>query len=187
MEFKTKNLRIVSPAADQLWSEPWELRNRFDDNDLKGRLCFYGDIKYGEIELDHDLPKETIENGWAKEGLLRFLNWAFTNKQLIFIHTTAENKYEEHFFESMGWMEDGKNENGRQYMFFRPLRSWKWIYAAVGFAMGLAWGYMFNKVWLFVCIGAFAGFTVGQFFEISDGKKFKKTLEARRRYLDSLK
>ena len=189
MEFKTKNLKIVSPAEKDPWSEPWEFQNKFDPEDLKGRVCFNGPLKYGEMELEYDFPKKSIESGWAKEGLLRFLNWAFKNRELYFINVTVSNKIEESFFKSLGWVDDVKMGKGHRLVKWRDLTKWRYAYALIGMGIGYAWGFMIGDkwVWPLLCIGVFLGFTAGQLMERHDVSKLQKTLDSRRRYLESIR
>ncbi len=187
MELTTKKLRLVSPAEDELWTQPWEVYKK-NGEELEGRFCFYGDIKYGETELQHDFPKENLENGIAKEALQGFLSWAYSKrKDLYFLHTTVINEAEEKFFKQFGWVEDGDNPEGKQLLKWKALTPWRWIYGVTGFAVGIFWEQLMNRHWVFSIAGAVLGFAIGIFLEFTEQKKLSKALEARRRYLDSIK
>ena len=116
-----------------------------------------------------------------------FLDWAFKNKELFFIHTTVTTDAEEKFFKSIGFIDDGENSEGKQLLRWRTKTYWGLVYGITGGAIGAVWGYFINQWWVCLCVGAFLGVTIGQFVERSDLKKIGETLKKRRAFLDSQK
>ena len=77
---------------NRIWYAPWKMVLA-DSQESVGDLCFKGPVKNHSVEIGYGVLSEHESNGYASEALQAMTQWAFSQKDVVFVEAeTAPDK-----------------------------------------------------------------------------------------------
>ncbi len=166
---------------NRVWCAPWKMVLT-DSHESVGDLCFKGPVKNHAVEIGYGVLSEHESNGYASEALQSMTQWAFSQKDVVFVEaeTTPDNRASQRVLEKCGFVPDGTTgEEGPRFVLERPLTNWSPIYMLFGMSIGMAIGHFQNQVLWGMAIGMSLGVLVGLLLNNS-AKKNRDALRQQR-------
>ena len=166
---------------NRVWYAPWKMTLK-DSQEAVGDICFKGPVKNHSVEIRYGVLPEHESNGYASEALQAMTQWAFSQKNVVFVEaeTAPDNKASQRVLEKCGFVPDGTTgEEGPRFVLERPLTNWSPIYMLFGMSIGMAIGHFQNQVLWGMAIGISLGVLVGLLLNNS-AKKNRDVLRQQR-------
>ena len=166
---------------NRVWYAPWKMVLT-DSQESVGDLCFKGPVKNHSVEIGYGVLSEHESNGYASEALQAMTQWAFSQKDVVFVEaeTAPDNRASQRVLEKCGFVPDGTTgEEGPRFVLERPLTNWSPIYMLFGMSIGMAIGHFQNQVLWGMAIGMSLGVLVGLLLNNS-AKKNRDALRQQR-------
>ena len=161
---------------NRIWYAPWKMTLK-NSQEFVGDLCFKGPVKKHSVEIGYGILAEHESNGYASEALQAMTQWAFSQKDVVFVkaETAPDNKASQRVLEKCGFVPDGTTgEEGPRFVLERPLTNWVPIYMLFGISIGMAIGHFQNQVLWGMAIGMSFGVLVGALLNNSAKKHQRK-------------
>jgi len=166
---------------NRVWYAPWKMVLA-DSQESVGDLCFKGPVKNHSVEIGYGVLSEHEGNGYASEALQAMTQWAFSQKDVVFVEaeTAPDNKASQRVLEKCGFVPDGTTgEEGPRFVLEHPLTNWSPIYMLFGMSIGMAIGHFQNQVLWGMAIGMSLGVLVG-LLRNNSAKKNREALREQR-------
>lgn len=164
---------------NRIWYAPWEMTLK-DSHEHVGEIGFKGPAKEHSVEVGYGVLKEHEGKGYASEALKAMTQWAFGQKDVVFIEAEAapDNAASKRVLEKCGFAPDGTGEEGPRFVLESPLTNWSTIYMLFGIAIGMSIGQMHGQMLWGMVIGMGIGFLAGTAL---NAKNDRKTLRRQRK------
>ena len=106
---------------DRIWYAPWEMTLK-DSQEHVGEIGFKGPVKNHSVEIGYGVMPEHEGNGYASEALRAMTQWAFGQKEVVFIEaeTAPDNAASKRVLEKCGFAPDGTGEEGAAFRAGEP-------------------------------------------------------------------
>ena len=166
---------------NRVWYAPWKMVVT-DTQEYVGDLCFKGPVKNYSVEIGYGVLPEHENNGYASEALQAMTQWAFRQKEVVFIEaeTVPDNKASQRVLEKCGFVPDGTTgEEGPRFVLEQPLTNWSPIYMLFGNAIGMSIGQLYGQMLWGMALGISFGVLVGVLINNS-AKKNRDVLRQQR-------
>ena len=148
---------------NRIWYAPWKMVLKTSQESV-GNLCFKGPVKNHSVEIGYGVLSEHESNGYASEALQAMTQWAFSQKDVVFVEaeTAPDNKASQRVLEKCGFVPDGTTgEEGPRFVLESPLTNWSPIYMLFGMSIGMAIGHFQDQMLWGMAIGMSLGILVG--------------------------
>ncbi len=165
---------------NRIWYAPWKMMLK-GSQEYIGDLCFKGPVRNHSVEIGYGVLPEHERNGYASEALQAMTQWAFSQKDIVFVEaeTDPDNKASQRVLEKCGFVPDGTGAEGPRFMLENPLTNWSPVYMLFGMSIGMAIGRQQDQMLFGMAIGISLGVLVGELLNISEKKK-RETLRQQR-------
>ena len=166
---------------NRIWYAPWKMVLKTSQESV-GDLCFKGPVKNHSVEIGYGVLSEHESNGYASEALQAMTQWAFSQKDVVFVEaeTAPDNRASQRVLEKCGFVPDGTTgKEGPRFVLERPLTNWSSSYMLFGMSIGMAIGHFQNQVLWGMAIGMSLGVLVGLLLNNS-AKKNRDALRQQR-------
>ena len=160
---------------NRVWYTPWKMELR-DSRKYIGDLCFKGPANNHAVEIGYGVLPEYEGSGYTTEALRAMTQWAFRQKDIIFVEaeTEPENKASQRVLEKCGFLPDGMGKEGPHFVLESPLTNWSMVYMCFGMSIGMAVGTQYGQMVLGMAIGMSMGLCVGTLISESAKKEREK-------------
>lgn len=157
---------------NRIWYAPWEMTLK-DSQERIGEIGFKGPVKEHSVEVGYGILKEHEGNGYASEALKAMTQWAFGQKDVVFVEaeTAEDNAASKRVLEKCGFAPDGTGEEGPRFVLESPLTNWSNIYMLFGIAIGMSIGQMHGQLLWGMAIGISLGVLAGMALNSTEKKK----------------
>ena len=157
---------------NRIWYAPWKMTLK-DTQESIGDLCFKGPVKNHAVEIGYGVQPEQGGRGYATEALRAMTQWAFNQKDVIFVEaeTTPNNKASQRVLEKCGFAPDGVGAEGPRFVRESSLTNWSIVYMLFGMSIGMAIGHFQDQMVFGMAIGMSLGILFGVPFNNSEKKK----------------
>lgn len=157
---------------NRIWYAPWEMTLK-DSLEHIGEIGFKGPVKEHSVEVGYGVMTEHEGNGYASEALKAMTQWAFGQKDVVFVEAeaAADNTASRRILEKCGFVPDGTGEEGPRFVLESPLTNWSNIYMLFGIAIGMSIGQMHGQMLWGMAIGISLGFLAGMALNSTEKKK----------------
>ncbi len=166
---------------NRVWYAPWKMTLK-DSGGAVGELCFKGPVENHSVEIGYEGLSEHARDEYAAEALQAMTQWAFGQKDVVFVEAEAspDNEAFRHVLETCGFVPNGTTEaRGPRFVLECPLTNWPPIYMLFGMSIGMAIGHFQNQVLWGMAIGMSLGVLVGVLLN-SSAKKNREALRQQR-------
>lgn len=165
---------------NRVWYAPWKMTLK-DSQESVGDLCFKGPVKNHSVKIGYGVLPEHERNGYASEALQAMIQWAFGQKDVVFVEaeTDPDNKASQRVLEKCGFVPDGTGTEGPRFVLESPLTNWSPIYMLFGMSIGMAIGHFQDQMLWGMAIGMSLGVLVGALLN-SSAKKSREALRQQR-------
>ena len=166
---------------NRVWYAPWKMTLK-DSQESVGDICFKGPVKNHSVEIGYGVLPEHESNGYASEALQAMTQWAFSQKDVVFVEaeTAPDNKASQRVLEKCGFVPDGTTgDEGPRFVLESPLTNWSPIYMLFGMSIGMAIGHFQDQVLWGMAIGMSLGVLAGVLLNNS-AKKNREALRQQR-------
>lgn len=161
---------------NRIWYAPWKMVLT-DKQEYVGDLDFKGPVKNHAVEIGYGVLAEYENNGYASEALQAMTQWAFGQKDVVFVEaeTAPGNKASQRVLEKCGFVPDGTmGEEGPRFVLESPLTNWSTTYMLFGIAIGMSIGQMHGQILWGMVLGIGLGFLAGTLLD-NFAKKNRET------------
>ena len=158
--------------ANRIWYAPWKMTLK-DSGEYVGDFCFKGPVENNSVEIGYGVLPENDSNGYLTEALPAITQWAFGQKDVVFIETETEptNLDFQSVLEKCGFVSDGTGIKGPHFLIENPLTNWVPTYMLFGIAIGMAMGHLYGQILWGMTLGISLGVLVGMLLNGSEKKK----------------
>lgn len=158
---------------NRIWYAPWKMTLK-NSQEYVGDLGFKGPVKNHSVEIGYGVLSRQENNGYASEALQAMTQWAFGQKNVVFIEagTAPDNEASQRVLEKCGFAPDGTmGEEGPRFVLESPLTNWSPIYMLFGMSIGMSIGHFQDQMLWGMAIGMSLGVLFGVPFNNSEKKK----------------
>lgn len=158
---------------NRIWYAPWKMTLK-NSQEYVGDLCFKGPVKNHAVEIGYGVLSKHESNGYASEALRAMTQWAFGQKDVVFIEaeTAPDNEASQRVLEKCGFAPDGTmGEAGPRFVLESLLTNWLPIYMLFGMSIGMSIGHFQDQMLWGMAIGMSLGVLFGVPFNNSEKKK----------------
>lgn len=166
---------------NRVWYAPWKMTLK-DSQESVGDICFKGPVKNHSVEIGYGVLPEHESNGYASEALQAVTQWAFSQKDVVFVEaeTATDNRASQHVLEKCGFVPDGTTgDEGPRFVLESPLTNWTPIYMLFGMSIGMSIGHFQNQVLWGMAIGISLGVLAGVLLNNSAKKNWEALRQQR--------
>lgn len=159
-------------SENRIWYAPWKMTLK-DSQEYVGDLCFKGPVTNHSVEIGYGVLSGHEGNGYATEALQAMTQWAFGQKDVVFVEaeTEPDNKASQRVLEKCGFVPDGTGVEGSRFVLESPLTNWTSIYMLFGISIGMAMGRLQDEMLFGMTIGIGLGVSLGALLNSSEKKK----------------
>ena len=147
---------------NRIWYAPWKMTLKKEGISL-GELGFKGSTKEHSVEIGYGIREEYEGNGYTTEAVGALMDWAFRQKDVVFIEaeTEPENKASQRVLEKLGFVFDREGKEGPRFVAEQPLTNWMSIYMLFGLSIGMSLGSAADKIGVGMSLGMCIGMCIG--------------------------
>lgn len=182
------------PEDKSIWNIVWEAYEKGKEKHKVGTISFAGEPERGLVTIKTDIEPEFIDRREARTALRAMTDWAFNQKKVYEIATTADqNDYNSvSLLESSGYVCRESKRGIESYSVIKQPTSWFGLYIFIGFVTGLVLCVVFDHIVIGITLGLFAGASVGS---VLDQKELaartevtgEKTISKRKQRMDEIR
>ena len=147
---------------NRIWYAPWKMVLK-QDGTMIGDVDFKGPAQNHAVEIGYGIRKEYEGNGYTTEAVRVLVEWAFSQKDVIFVEaeTAPDNKASQRILEKLKFVPDGNGEEGPRFVLESPLPNWMSIYMLFGLSIGMSLGTASGHSGIGLSLGICFGMCIG--------------------------